>query len=230
MSDQQIHNTKSKLLRHAFGQAFHPVNTGILVFIAVYICLIVYARPKLHARLTDVLDRIEKYLDETQYPQDLQVSGPVNFKNLKIDDQDHTTLLLKGTENESSILFLYPGESVLPPDPFFGCLILMGIVKGGKVTPGFLLEKKHDGKVQELVIDYEGTYYISYIGGQQKEFEIFKSAIQSYDRGEGIAFTLEGQRASVIEVFFFRIPSLRNWKRQKLDYRVDEKTGIVHRL
>ena len=207
--------------KSAFRNAFHPANWVLLGLFSIYFLSVAAARPVLYSKLSDRLKDVRYDPEMAHIPRDLDVLGPASSGETEVKNRQVKGIALMGSEIESGLLFLFPGESVLPSDSVFGYMAVVLMNKEGYIKPGFLQSIKDN----QMFFDYTGTGNIGHTGGSQLPSQILKTRIVICNRGTDPAFILIGKNVLLIDLFFFHIPILRTWERELLPRYTDGKSG-----
>lgn len=191
-----------------FRHSFSYFNLAVLILLVLYTFFIFFARPEYCGKLSDVMDRIIEVTEMQHIPRDLESFGSIQMIYIQAGEKLLPCLSLL---NGKYCLFLRSGASILPNSPYVGCLYLMIMKKGGILSPTLLYEKNN-----QLYINTEGTGGHSYAVGDTVEDQFLSSSIDCYDMKDSIGLAMIGENIYLLDVFTFRIPSIRSWRRSAI--------------
>jgi len=219
MDSQSILNWK-----RAAHNAFHPGNGALLAMFLSYVALAAMARPVYYAKLSDHFDKIFSVADRSLFPKDLQVKGSVASRNLFMNQQEIRGILLGETGNDPSVLYLYPGQSVLPDEKQFCFFFVVSVKPGGSLRPGLM---KLDASRQYVVYDFEEThgFELTYQGGTGVASEFYRTTLVTCAKKESMALVLLSKQVMLLDAFFFRVSDMRMWGRTPMLRHIDTNTG-----
>jgi len=199
--------------------AFHPINLISSILFFVYMVLIALAQPVYYSKLSDRFRDIV-VLDKTHPPKDLVVWGPGAVKIALFNQTELPFLELRGTDSEESILFLFPGDGILPQEPEFAYMAIMSFTKGGSLSPSFI----NSDRTNQLYFDYSGTHHVRHFSEVDSQAPLTTGLVTCKNKNN-FAFAILGKNVFILDLFFFRISNVRSWGRTPMPRGIDPITG-----